>query len=140
MTPAQVQQVDTDILILGSGGAGLFAALHAKKTAPDLDVTVARYGWRPPELPLRAWVAVEVGTMSGGGYNLPGTEVDKGRWIAAGTGFGVAWQMTPWARLVGGTEAMLAVERVRFKIDGMDVYAPAPMSFRTTCGLELGWQ
>src|SRR6476620_4694322 len=34
----------TDILILGAGGAGLFAALHAKKTAPDLDVTIAVKG------------------------------------------------------------------------------------------------
>jgi hypothetical protein len=110
------------------------------KVQVDLDVTVARYGWRPPTLPLRAWVSVEVGQMTGGGFNLPGTGVDAGRWIAAGTGFGIAWQMTPWARLFGGTEAMVAVERVRFKIDGMDVYAPAPMSFRTTCGLEVGWQ
>ena len=31
-----VQQLDTDILILGAGGAGLFAALHAKKAAPEL--------------------------------------------------------------------------------------------------------
>ena len=36
--------VETDILILGSGGAGLFAALHAKKAAPDLQVTVAVKG------------------------------------------------------------------------------------------------
>lgn len=43
MTPA-LRTVDTDILILGSGGAGLFAALHAKKTAPELDVTVAVKG------------------------------------------------------------------------------------------------
>ena len=34
----------TDILILGSGGAGLLAALHAKQAAPDLDVTVAVKG------------------------------------------------------------------------------------------------
>jgi fumarate reductase flavoprotein subunit len=34
----------TDILILGSGGAGLFAALHAKKAAPGLAVTVAVKG------------------------------------------------------------------------------------------------
>jgi fumarate reductase flavoprotein subunit len=34
----------TDILILGAGGAGLFAALHAKKAAPDLEVTVAVKG------------------------------------------------------------------------------------------------
>ena len=36
--------LDTDVLILGAGGAGLFAALHAKKTAPDLDVTIAVKG------------------------------------------------------------------------------------------------
>jgi fumarate reductase flavoprotein subunit len=34
----------TDILILGSGGAGLFAALHAKRARPDLSVTVAVKG------------------------------------------------------------------------------------------------
>ena len=43
MTPA-LGQVSTDILILGSGGAGLFAALHAKKVAPELEVTVAVKG------------------------------------------------------------------------------------------------
>ena len=39
-----IPSLTTDILILGSGGAGLFAALHAKKAAPDLDVTVAAKG------------------------------------------------------------------------------------------------
>src|SRR5262249_16413649 len=34
----------TDVLILGSGGAGLFAALHALKANPDLDVTIASKG------------------------------------------------------------------------------------------------
>ena len=36
--------LDTDILILGSGGAGLFAALHAHKAAPQLSTTVAVKG------------------------------------------------------------------------------------------------
>src|SRR4051794_21278201 len=40
----ELRRIDTDILILGAGGAGLFAALHAKKTAPSLDVTVAVKG------------------------------------------------------------------------------------------------
>src|SRR5919202_1225642 len=39
-----MDQLDTDILILGAGGAGLFAALHAKQAAPDLDVTIAVKG------------------------------------------------------------------------------------------------
>ncbi|HEX7053548.1 MAG TPA: FAD-binding protein [Burkholderiales bacterium] len=34
----------TDILILGAGGAGLFAALHAHKAAPDASITVAVKG------------------------------------------------------------------------------------------------
>jgi fumarate reductase flavoprotein subunit len=38
------QTVHTDILILGSGGAGLFAALHAHKAAPDLSIAVAVKG------------------------------------------------------------------------------------------------
>jgi fumarate reductase flavoprotein subunit len=38
------QALKTDILILGSGGAGLFAALHAKQANPDLDVTIAVKG------------------------------------------------------------------------------------------------
>jgi fumarate reductase flavoprotein subunit len=36
--------LDTDILILGSGGAGLFAALHAHKAAPQLSISVAVKG------------------------------------------------------------------------------------------------
>jgi fumarate reductase flavoprotein subunit len=39
-----MNQIDTDVLILGAGGAGLFAALHAKKAAPDLDITIAVKG------------------------------------------------------------------------------------------------
>jgi fumarate reductase flavoprotein subunit len=35
---------DTDVLILGSGGAGLMAALHVATAAPDLSVTVAVKG------------------------------------------------------------------------------------------------
>src|SRR5438874_84859 len=39
-----MQTLDTDILILGAGGAGLFAALHAKKARPELDVTIVVKG------------------------------------------------------------------------------------------------
>ncbi|MEO8847482.1 MAG: FAD-binding protein [Casimicrobiaceae bacterium] len=36
--------LQTDILILGAGGAGLFAALHAQQAAPELSITVAVKG------------------------------------------------------------------------------------------------
>ena len=36
-----VRTLTTDILILGSGGAGLFAALHAHQSDPGLDITIA---------------------------------------------------------------------------------------------------
>jgi fumarate reductase flavoprotein subunit len=39
-----VERHDTDILILGSGGAGLFAALHARQAAPEARVTLAVKG------------------------------------------------------------------------------------------------
>jgi fumarate reductase flavoprotein subunit len=39
-----VKRLRTDILILGAGGAGLFAALHAHQTAPELSITVAVKG------------------------------------------------------------------------------------------------
>ncbi|WP_299394404.1 L-aspartate oxidase [Pelagibius sp.] len=40
----RIERLKTDILILGSGGAGLFAAIHAKQANPDLDVTIAAKG------------------------------------------------------------------------------------------------
>lgn len=39
-----IEHYKTDILILGTGGAGLFAALHAKKANPALRVSVAVKG------------------------------------------------------------------------------------------------
>ena len=36
-----VRTLRTDVLILGAGGAGLFAALHAHQADPSLDVTIA---------------------------------------------------------------------------------------------------
>jgi len=39
-----MRKIKTDILILGSGGAGLFAALHAHQRDPKLSITVAVKG------------------------------------------------------------------------------------------------
>ncbi|MCH7888223.1 MAG: FAD-binding protein, partial [Proteobacteria bacterium] len=61
----------TDILILGSGGAGLFAALHAHRAAPDLDITVAVKG---------LFGKCGCTRMVQGGYNVavaPGDSVER---------------------------------------------------------------
>lgn len=39
-----IETIQTDILVLGSGGAGLFAALHAHQRAPDASITIAVKG------------------------------------------------------------------------------------------------
>ena len=120
------------------------AQIHSGRPAKldvGLDVAVVRVGWRPATLPLRAWLAVESGTMHSTGVELPSGQFASERWVAAGAGFGIAWQMRPWIRLFGANETMLAIERARFSNgDGVVVYAPNPMSFRTICGVEIGWQ
>src|SRR5205823_13063253 len=40
----RVRNLQTDILILGAGGAGLFAALHAQEANPALSITIAVKG------------------------------------------------------------------------------------------------
>ena len=42
--PDQIRRLSTDLLILGSGGAGLFAALHAHQADPALRITIAVKG------------------------------------------------------------------------------------------------
>ena len=44
MVEEKLKALETDILVLGSGGAGLFAALHAHKANPGLSITVAVKG------------------------------------------------------------------------------------------------
>ena len=45
LTKAALERQSTDILILGAGGAGLFAALHAQKSAPHgTRITIAVKG------------------------------------------------------------------------------------------------
>ena len=91
----------TDLLILGAGGAGLFAALHAKRTNPELHVTVAVKG-----------LLGKCGCtrMVQGGYNValaPGDSVERhfmdtiegGKWLPD--------QELAWTLVTG------AVERIR---------------------------
>src|SRR4249920_3457879 len=66
-----LERLQTDILILGSGGAGLFAALHAYSTNPDLQITIATKGLLGKSGCTR---------MVQGGYNValnPGDSVER---------------------------------------------------------------
>jgi fumarate reductase flavoprotein subunit len=96
-----VRELDTDILILGSGGAGLFAALHAKKAAPALSVTVAVKG-----------LLGKCGCtrMVQGGYNVALAREDSVERHFMDTIVGGAWlgdQELAWKLVT------LAVERIR---------------------------
>ncbi|MEM1160184.1 MAG: FAD-binding protein [Pseudomonadota bacterium] len=82
-TDRQLQRHDTDILILGTGGAGLFGALHAQQTAPDVKITLAVKGLIGKSGCTR---------MVQGGYNVstgPGDTVERhfmdtiigGKWL-----------------------------------------------------------
>jgi fumarate reductase flavoprotein subunit len=96
-----MKRLKTDILILGSGGAGLFAALHAHQADPGLSITVAVKG-----------LLGKCGCtrMVQGGYNValaPGDSVERhfmdtiegGKWLPD--------QELAW------TLVSVAVERIR---------------------------
>ena len=92
-----IERHRTDILILGSGGAGLFAALHARRAAPDANITIAVKG-----------LLGKCGCtrMVQGGYNValaPGDSVERhfmdtiegGKWLNHQE---LAWQLVTGAQ------------------------------------------
>lgn len=96
-----LERIRTDILILGSGGAGLFAALHAIRANPDLSVTVATKG-----------LLGKCGCtrMVQGGYNVslgPGDSVERHFMDTIEGGKWLPHQQLAW------TLCEKAVERVR---------------------------
>ena len=44
MAPPELETIDTDVAVIGSGGAGLMCVLHAATADPDLDITVISKG------------------------------------------------------------------------------------------------
>lgn len=110
-----------------------------------IDVSLAlaalRIGWGPEQLPLRAWLAAELGALRGEGVALDDPRVGTSPWVAVGTGFAVAWPMFEHARLVGAIEILAPLSRARFVLqDGSEVYRPGPVAVRSGLGLEVGWR
>jgi fumarate reductase flavoprotein subunit len=96
-----LERLQTDILILGSGGAGLFAALHAYSTNPDLQITIATKGLLGKSGCTR---------MVQGGYNValnPGDSVQRHFMDTIEGGKWLPHQELAW------TLVSRAVERVR---------------------------
>ncbi len=95
------EHLKSDILILGTGGAGLFAALHAHKANPDLDITIVSKG-----------LLGKCGCtrMVQGGYNValnPGDSIERHFMDTIEGGKWLQHQALAW------TLVTTAVERVR---------------------------
>lgn len=122
-----------------------FAEAAYSRWAPEgggaikLQVVTLRAGWGPEGVPLRAWGAVELGAMSDDMSIEPSGGSD--RWTAIGGGFGVAWPMSAYARLVGAIELMFPVGTGRITLDsGPEVWRPSRAAARSSLGIEVGFR
>jgi fumarate reductase flavoprotein subunit len=102
--PAQITQRSTDILVLGAGGAGLLAALHAKAGNPVLEVTIAVKG-----------LLGKCGCtrMVQGGYNVAIAEGDSAERHFMDTLDGGKWlndQDLAWTLVVGAQRRIRELE------------------------------
>ncbi|KAA0216137.1 MAG: FAD-binding protein [Lautropia sp.] len=99
-----MRTLQTDILILGSGGAGLFAALHAHQANPSLSITVAVKGLLGKSGCTR---------MVQGGYNVALAEGDSIERHFMDTVEGSKWlsdQDLAWALVTGAVERIHELE------------------------------
>jgi len=99
-----LRRLQTDILILGSGGAGLFAALHAHQANPALSITVAVKGLLGKSGCTR---------MVQGGYNVALAEGDSIERHFMDTIEGSKWlsdQDLAWTLVTGAVERIHELE------------------------------
>src|SRR5580765_6510366 len=99
-----MRTLQTDILILGAGGAGLFAALHAHQANPALSITIAVKG-----------LLGKCGCtrMVQGGYNVALSEGDSTERHFMDTIEGGAWltdQELAWTLVTGAIERVHELE------------------------------
>ena len=100
----KLRRLQTDILILGSGGAGLFAALHAHQANPALSITVAVKGLLGKSGCTR---------MVQGGYNVALAEGDSIERHFMDTIEGSKWlsdQDLAWTLVTGAVERIHELE------------------------------
>ncbi|MGN6104349.1 MAG: hypothetical protein ACTHU0_04535 [Kofleriaceae bacterium] len=105
-----------------------------------LDAIALRGGWTPGARPLRGWLGLEAGKMTGSGVYLFEPQVGTAWWVAATSGVSVGWPMGEHARLVGTFEAVVPIHQISFiLVDGTEMYRPAAVSARCALGIEVGW-
>jgi fumarate reductase flavoprotein subunit len=102
--PAEITRRSTDVLVLGAGGAGLLAALHAKAGNPALEVTIAVKG-----------LLGKCGCtrMVQGGYNVAIAEGDSAERHFMDTLDGGKWlndQDLAWTLVVGAQRRIRELE------------------------------
>jgi fumarate reductase flavoprotein subunit len=102
--PAEIARRSADILVLGAGGAGLLAALHAKAGNPALEVTIAVKG-----------LLGKCGCtrMVQGGYNVAIAEGDSAERHFMDTLDGGKWlndQDLAWTLVVGAQQRIRELE------------------------------
>ena len=104
-----------------------------------LDLVTVRAGWSPPNMPLRAWLGGEIGSIRGQGAALVDPKRGSAPWYAVTAGLGVGWPMTDNARLVGTFEVAVPTSRARFSLaQSGDIYSSSAMAARCALGLEVG--
>ncbi|MDQ3338132.1 MAG: hypothetical protein M4D80_23450 [Myxococcota bacterium] len=112
-----------------------------------LDLWTLRAGWASMDMPLRAWLLLEVGEIAGArgmqgvvSRMVMGETPGSRQWKAAGGGFGVAWPMSDQARLFGSLEIAIPMDREPVMLDRRGAFTPDPFVARTTVGIEVGWR
>jgi hypothetical protein len=130
-----------ELALVRWGAQPMYAAQGAPgRVDVGLQTLALRGGWASQDMPLRAWLGLELGSMHGAGVALGDSQAGASRWTAIAAGFGVGWPMSRWSRLVGTFEVAGTVQRSRFALaDNTELYQPAAASARCSLGLELGW-
>jgi len=103
-----------------------------------LSAATLRTGWRP-EMPLRAWLVGEVGSIHGTGLGLEDSRDGVARWSAVGAGLGWAIALSRRVAIVTSVEGEWVLERARFTSDdGIVLYRSPAAVVLGSLSLEVG--
>jgi hypothetical protein len=120
--------------------AAISATTPTAAVAVALRTATLRIGWRPSRLPLRAWVAADLGELRGDGLMVAAATHGEALWAAAGAGIAGIWRLRPNVAVVGTAELIVPITRPTFElVTGEQLYRPEIAAGRIALGLEVGW-